>query len=46
MDFSELTKVLDGFLEIGVPFYDCVVMKYGRCAYRRANGYTDVKKQG
>lgn len=45
MDFSELTKVLDGFLEIGVPFYDCVVMKDGRCVYRRANGYTDVKNK-
>ena len=40
-----MTKVLDGFLEIGVPFYDCVVMKDGRCAYRRANGYTDVKNK-
>jgi CubicO group peptidase (beta-lactamase class C family) len=43
--FEKLTKKLDSFLEIGVPFYDCIVMKDGVCVYRHANGFTDAKKQ-
>ena len=43
--FEKLTNKLDSFLEIGVPFYDCIVMKDGKCVYRHANGFTDAKKQ-
>ena len=39
--FDKLTQKLDGFLEMGVPFYDCAVMKNGECVYRHANGFTD-----
>lgn len=45
MDFTNLTKTLDGFLEMGIPFYDCIVMKDGKCVYRHANGYTDINKK-
>jgi len=43
--FTELTKKLDSFLEMGVPFYDCIVMKDGVCVYRHANGFTDMKNK-
>lgn len=42
---SDLTKKLDSFLEIGVPFYDCMVMKNGKCIYRHANGFTDIESK-
>ena len=45
MNFLTLTKKLDDFLEIGIPFYDCIVMKDGKCVYRHANGYTDINKK-
>ena len=32
--FAKLTEKLDSFLEMGVPFYDCIVMKDGKCLYR------------
>lgn len=40
--YRKLTKLMDSFLEMGVPFYDCIVMKDGECVYRHANGYTDT----
>lgn len=43
--FTELTRLMDGFLEMGVPFYDCIVMKDGKCVYRHANGYTEINKK-
>lgn len=43
--FTELTKLMDGFLETGIPFYDCIVMKDGKCVYRHSNGYTDINKK-
>lgn len=43
--FQKLTEKLDGFLEMGVPFYDCIVMKDGKCVYRHSNGYTDTEKK-
>lgn len=42
--FTKLTEKLDSFLEMGVPFYDCIVMKNGKEAYRHSNGYTDANK--
>ena len=32
--FTELTNLLDGFLEMGLPFYDCIVMQDGKEIYR------------
>ncbi len=42
---SKLTKLMDSFLEMGLPFYDCIVMKDGKCIYRHSNGYTDINKK-
>lgn len=42
--FEELTGYLDGYLDEGVPFYDCIVMKDGECVYRHMNGYTNPQK--
>lgn len=39
--FEKLTQTLDGFLELGIPGYDCVVYHKGECVYRRKNGYAD-----
>ena len=43
--FKELTKFMDSFLKMGIPFYDCIVMKDGKCVYRHANGYTDINEK-
>ncbi len=42
--FQKLTDKLDEFLEFGIPFYDCIVMKDGECVYRHGDGYTDAAK--
>ena len=42
--FSKLTEKLNSFLDMGVPFYDCIVMKDGQQVYRHSNGYTDANK--
>ena len=39
--FEKVTSTLDEFLALGVPFYDCIVMKNGKCVYRHAGGFTD-----
>lgn len=43
--FKELTKFMDSFLKMGIPFYDCIVMKDGKCVYRHANGFTDINNK-
>lgn len=43
--FQKVTQKLDSFLEMGVPFYDCIVMRDGKCVYRHANGFTDAAKK-
>jgi len=42
--FTRLTEHLDSFLKLGLPFYDCKVMKDGECVYRRQGGFTDPEK--
>lgn len=42
--FTKLTEKLDSFLEMGIPFYNCIVMQNGECVYRHSNGYTDANK--
>ncbi len=43
--FTELTNKLDSVFDLGVPFYDCIVLKDGECVYRHKNGYTDQKNK-
>lgn len=43
--FEKLTNLLDSFIEMGVPGYDCIVMQNGKCIYRRFNGYSDIEKK-
>ena len=43
--FDLLTKTLDSYLDIGVPFYDCIVLKDGECVYRNMNGFTDAERK-
>lgn len=43
--FKELTKFMDSFLKMGIPFYDYIVMKDGKCVYRHANGFTDINNK-
>lgn len=42
---DRLTKKLDSLIEIGVPFYDCIVMKNGSCVYRHSAGFTDAREK-
>lgn len=39
--FDKLTEKLDDFLEMGLPFYDCIVMKDGKCVFRKQGGFLD-----
>ena len=40
--FTNLTTLLDSFLDTGIPGYDCIVYHNGKCIYRHFNGYSDV----
>lgn len=44
-NFDKLIKTLDSYLGIGVPFYDCVVMKDGECVFRHMNGFIDPERK-
>lgn len=46
--FDKLTQKLEEFLEMGIPFYDCIVMKDGECVYRRQGGFLEenIKPNG
>lgn len=39
--FKKLEDKLNEFLKMGIPFYDCVVMKDGECVFRKSGGYLD-----
>lgn len=43
--YDELTKLLDSFIEWGIPGYDCAVYRNGVCEYRHQNGYSDTVNQ-
>ena len=43
--FEILEEKLNSYLEMGVPFYDCIVMHDGKCVFRGSGGYTDVKNK-
>ena len=44
-DFERLNERFDNYLKMGLPFYDCVIMKDGKCLYRRVNGYIDLENK-
>ena len=41
---EKLTERLDGLLDIGIPYFDIIVMKDGKCIYRHKNGFLDPEK--
>lgn len=41
---EKLDKILDGFTEMGIPGYDCIVMKDGEVVYRRMDGFSDYER--
>ena len=41
--YTELQNLLDGFLSIGVPGFDCMIMKNGVCVFRHSGGYSDLQ---
>lgn len=43
--FTKLVELMDSFLEMGVPGYDCIVYHKGKCVFRHMNGYTDVENK-
>ena len=43
--FSKLTQKLDGFIEMGIPGYDCIVYHKGKCVYRHFNGFSDTENK-
>ena len=43
--FEELTNILDGFLDDGIPGYDCIVLHKGNVLYRHMNGYSDKENK-
>ena len=40
--FTKLIQKLDGFIEMGIPGYDCIVYHKGECVFRHFNGYSDT----
>lgn len=40
--FAKVVQELDGFLELGIPGYDCAVYHKGKCVFRHFNGYSDA----
>ena len=42
--FTKLTEKLDSFLDMHLPWYDCIVYHKGKCVYRHANGFLDLEK--
>ncbi len=43
--FRKLDALLDEFLKMGVPGYDCVIMKDGKEVYHRMGGYNDLENK-
>ncbi len=42
--FKKLDKLLDSFSEMGIPGYDCIVMKDGEVVYRKMGGFSDYER--
>ncbi len=43
--FDELTRLLDKFLQAGIPGYDCIIYHKGKCVYRHWAGFSDLQKE-
>lgn len=43
--FTRLKELMDSFLEMGVPGYDCIIYHKGECVVRIMNGYSDLEKK-
>ena len=43
--FSKLISFMDGFIEMGVPGYDCIIYHHGKCIFRHMNGYSDLENK-
>jgi len=43
--FKELDKKMESFINAGVPFCDCIIMRNGECVYRKVLGYVDSDKK-
>ena len=43
--FENTVKLMDSFLEMGLPGYDLVVYKDGKCVLRQFNGYSDLESR-
>ncbi len=43
--FEKTKKLLDSFIDMGVPGYDCIVLKDGEPIFRRTKGYSSLEKQ-
>lgn len=43
--FEKVIALADSFLEMGIPGYDLVIYKDGKCVLRHMNGYSDLDKK-
>ena len=43
--FEKLTQLLDGFLAMGIPGYDCIIYKDGKELFRRMGGFSDRERE-
>lgn len=41
--FEKTIKLLDSFLDMGVPGFDCIVLKDGEPIFRRTKGYSNLE---
>lgn len=41
---NHLQKLLDSYLDMGIPGYDAMVYQKGECIWRRQAGYSDLEK--
>ena len=39
--FDKLSKMLDSFIEMGIPGYDIIVKQHGETVFRRMDGFSD-----
>lgn len=43
--FRKLEALFDSFIKMGVPGYECAIMKDGHTLYRASGGYSDIDKK-
>lgn len=43
--FEKTIKLLDSFLDMGIPGYDCIIYRQGKEIFRRYNGYSDLENK-